>query len=869
MFKSQSVETTCNDSNIYNHNFVSNENKIKTGEIQTDIRKVKNESSATFNPGSLRNAQRKRQHEEKASLFRPSDESPSPKNKSFFHFPLEFIDKNINISITDSPDFNIQNYIKKLISDNNKLIEELNQCNPLAVPSLRIGPTPDFIKLEEFILEIDWNRAEAIDMLKSFTLLDTTKMEFKSSYQRQPSYKHNDEKVHDKYQISNDRKSNDKYNLGSSSSPRLSQPDIFTNVITNDKSIFKIFQNTSLTLHEKKELFFILMTSLKNKNVRISSETLPALLDFIHPLLVSYSGAEIKLNNIISDNKYHKYLSVDDFTNAIKNSTIPDAHVINSYVNQWVNKVENYVLANERKKELDLPSMKEVHFYKDRVEIYNHQTKIAKIKAGIYCAPLLENLLTIELQAVVYNKAILMEERDKWAIFALEEMSKKYVPLLSKYNFWTLEDFFEKEPQTMLTYSSVFIQFIYHGITDKLTAKRSAITVEKPFFDDRDCSSDGYSSDENFFNDESFYARNSHHVVKNPAFLGKKDCTLDLYKLFLAQEPTQAVIAALPDFPTEKTTTKTWFEDKTDVSLLIFSKIDINTCIAMSYEVFDALRNTEVDNYENLMQNIYLFRLQNDKNGRLTAIPEPTTAINLDEKYAKEFPFLAMSEEFKAKETKRVQAEKQAAEKHAAELQAAMIKTEGPQAERVLNMLLENMPCKNKENLLAQFKNAMQSRIYPGRLSDHAQSVFADALSSGVYIARQDSLTVTLKEAFYDKLMSALLGDAKTLRNQTLMLLSLSALFSYFSSASGLGVDKESAFPFRQLCYACLEKITQLEPTFLTLDIADWKKRLTGQDNAFTCTDILTNKIAPKAKSECAKDNNNPLFCNIMPHIWR
>ena len=257
----------------------------------------------------------------------------------------------------------------------------------------------------------------------------------------------------------------------------------------------------------------MLLTTLENQNVRISVEILPSLLDFIHPLLVAYSDAEIKLNDIIGDIKCNKYSSGDDITSAIKNSTIPNAHAINTFYNYLADKAKDLVVDEEKKK--SSLSSKDGHSFLDKLKRI-HLEKKARIDACIDLLPLLEDLLTTELNLVVYYKAMIMDERDKWVIYALEEMSNKYLPLLSKYFFWTLDDYFEKEPQKMLTYSNVFIQFIYHGMTDNLPAERSAITGKKPFTKDPD---DNSASDEDFVDDRHFFEKNTRHVVKNPLFL--------------------------------------------------------------------------------------------------------------------------------------------------------------------------------------------------------------------------------------------------------------------------------------------------------------------------------------------------------------
>lgn len=412
---------------------------------------------------------------------------------------------------------------------------------------------------------------------------------------------------------------------------------------------------------------------------------------------------------------------------------------------------------------------------------------------------------------------------------ALEYTREHYLPLLPKDSFLSFLDYFQQQPQQMITHGYVFIQYFFQGITDELAAERHAKN-ETPQMNHRD----------------------------GPPKFSKKTAMFNLYNQYIQQPQAQAVIAKCPDFsiknmhdclyPGDAKNANKLDAINDEITLLIFSKNDLNTCIGLSRNVFDALRLSNRNDYNERMNNIYLFHIQQNEEGKFNADCKPTSIINLDKMYAKEFPFLAMLNENDTSKTNNF-----------------------TPTERVLNILYD-MIALNRDSteithtLQKHYKAASGTSIYKEHLSDEHHAKLTSAFSSYLFTETQNRSAETRHPKLYAELVSTLLGKNPPERKKILMLLSLSALFSHLSSAKGLGQENNSVFAFRKLCLACLTKITEIDPRFLHLHIADWKNRLTG--NAFDCTDILTQLIVEEARLECKKASS-PLFNDIMPHRWR
>ncbi|QUG75160.1 hypothetical protein GKQ23_09225 [Erwinia sp. E602] len=115
----------------------------------------------------------------------------------------------------------------------------------------------------------------------------------------------------------------------------------------------------------------------------------------------------------------------------------------------------------------------------------------------------------------------------------------------------------------------------------------------------------------------------------------------------------------------------------------------------------------------------------------------------------------------------------------------------------------------------------------------------------------------------YEKLISAFDLDSKnnTVKSQTL--LSLAAMFSRYSSSSVFGTESESPQVLRDYAYALMSKANELNPEVTGGNFNDWKNRLLGLNDAFTCTAILASIM-----TEHAKASFNEVISKIIPPVW-
>ncbi|QIP94501.1 pentapeptide repeat-containing protein [Serratia fonticola] len=120
-----------------------------------------------------------------------------------------------------------------------------------------------------------------------------------------------------------------------------------------------------------------------------------------------------------------------------------------------------------------------------------------------------------------------------------------------------------------------------------------------------------------------------------------------------------------------------------------------------------------------------------------------------------------------------------------------------------------------------------------------------------------------LKAEHYDKILSVFNLDQKDEKIKSQTLLSLATVFSKYSSSSVFGTEDESPQVLRDYAYALMSKANELNPEVTGGNFNDWKDRLLGLNNAFTCTAVLSSIMI-----EHAKDNFNEVISQIIPPVW-
>lgn len=120
-----------------------------------------------------------------------------------------------------------------------------------------------------------------------------------------------------------------------------------------------------------------------------------------------------------------------------------------------------------------------------------------------------------------------------------------------------------------------------------------------------------------------------------------------------------------------------------------------------------------------------------------------------------------------------------------------------------------------------------------------------------------------LKSDHYEEILSVFnLGSTdEKIKSQTL--LSLATVFSKYSSSSVFGTENESPQVLRDYAYALMSKANELNPEVTGGNFNDWKNRLLGLNNAFTCTAVLSSVMI-----EHAKNNFNEVISQIIPPVW-
>lgn len=123
----------------------------------------------------------------------------------------------------------------------------------------------------------------------------------------------------------------------------------------------------------------------------------------------------------------------------------------------------------------------------------------------------------------------------------------------------------------------------------------------------------------------------------------------------------------------------------------------------------------------------------------------------------------------------------------------------------------------------------------------------------------------SLKKQNYDQIINLYNLTSSTDREKAEHLLALSTVFTRYSSSAIFGTESDSPQILRFYAYALMEKAHNLDHTLIGQDkFNDWKDRLLGTGNAFTCTVLLSDMMIAHAKEHC-----NGTLKKIQPSAWR
>ncbi|WGL99603.1 pentapeptide repeat-containing protein [Arsenophonus sp. aPb] len=177
-----------------------------------------------------------------------------------------------------------------------------------------------------------------------------------------------------------------------------------------------------------------------------------------------------------------------------------------------------------------------------------------------------------------------------------------------------------------------------------------------------------------------------------------------------------------------------------------------------------------------------------------------------------------------------------------------------------VNKLIEILDLGNR--LKPLFLDALNSHNYTSKLIDNAAQQELSKIFSPVLDFKKG---YSLQQQHYQKIINLFDLALSTNRTKAEHLFALSTVFTRYSSSAIFGTARNSPLMLRYYAYALMEKAHQLDPTLLGHHIfKDWKNRLLGTENTFTCSALLYDSMTTYAKQQC-----NETLCKIIPPAWR
>lgn len=98
---------------------------------------------------------------------------------------------------------------------------------------------------------------------------------------------------------------------------------------------------------------------------------------------------------------------------------------------------------------------------------------------------------------------------------------------------------------------------------------------------------------------------------------------------------------------------------------------------------------------------------------------------------------------------------------------------------------------------------------------------------------------------------------------KAIKMLCLAAVFTRYSSSAFFGTENESPEMLRFYAYALMKKAYDLDAGIFSSQMQDWKNKLLGLNDAFSCTAVLSSDMVSFIRSKFAGELDN-----IMPPLW-
>ena len=157
------------------------------------------------------------------------------------------------------------------------------------------------------------------------------------------------------------------------------------------------------------------------------------------------------------------------------------------------------------------------------------------------------------------------------------------------------------------------------------------------------------------------------------------------------------------------------------------------------------------------------------------------------------------------------------------------------------------------------YDNLFRTALLSSQVKDKLISAKHDkALEKALWpLINQDNITITNNH--YQDIKRIFKIDKPSL------LFGLATLITKYTSSAIFGTEQESPFPLRLYAIALLNTMPGSNRLPPHLDLNDYKKRLLGHENAFTCTSVLSNNIMmPRLKSW-----DPEMYSIIIPQAWQ
>ncbi len=171
----------------------------------------------------------------------------------------------------------------------------------------------------------------------------------------------------------------------------------------------------------------------------------------------------------------------------------------------------------------------------------------------------------------------------------------------------------------------------------------------------------------------------------------------------------------------------------------------------------------------------------------------------------------------------------------------------------------------NLGNLEVHFLTAIQQKSYVHKLIEKNEEplipIFDKFVENDILSSGKTATNIKITENHFNKIIQTF--DIKDTKEQAKLFLSLSTVFTKFSSSGIFGTEYNSPLTLRNYALALLYKANELDNTLIPNRKEDWENRLTGLYKTFSCTAILFLIMIEECKKKCPD-----MLHQMLPTAW-